>query len=149
MEPSGERVTERLEKLRESYPGVPVEQTMVQVAPADHDQVRAVASVVDARVRVENDAGETLHIREGSDWELPHVQVPEDEEVVTTTRQVVGDETGVEPLLEDVRLVTITGYQCVECADEEDRIYRLGVDFIGTPESGTPDDGAAWRALDE
>lgn len=151
MGSSGEHVTERLRELRKAYPGVAVEQTTVPVQPATREQVQTVieGGIVDASVRVERETGEVLCISEGDGWTVPHVQVPDGVEIETLVPREIRDRTGVEPALEELAAVTITGYRCDEAADGDERIYRLTAEFVGSPARGSPTTGAAWRALEE
>lgn len=146
MAGTDERVEDRLEELRTAYPNAPVEQTTVPVDPAVHERVAAAAErgVVEATVTVERDTGETLHVADDGDWTLPTVEVPDDADVGEWVGDVVHERTGVEPALDGLASVTITGYRC-EDESGVDTLYRLTASFVGSPLRGSPDEDAAWR----
>lgn len=153
MGPSDERVTERLAALREAHPQTPVEQNTSMVDPETRARIEASTHILRARVRVENGDGEVLCVANGNGWEAPCVPVPENVHIGTeadaVVRQAVEETTGVEPVLEDIQRVTITGYHCEECSENGERVYRLTAEYLGTPEAGSPADGAEWRQLDK
>jgi len=145
-EPSRDRVTETLERLKQRYSAFDVQQTSVGV-PSDVYEQAVDGGVLDASVRVHNDAGEVLVAETDERWDPPRVQYDPDDlgsDPESELEAVIHAETGVDCRVEDLLDVSIVA---VHDEDDESRppAYVLQANFEGRYESGSPTGRRAWR----
>jgi 8-oxo-dGTP diphosphatase len=127
-------VTNQLDRLTETYGSAPVHQlgwtvsrTRYERAANAEDAERAAAGV-----RVTNDDGETLLVRDSrEEWVCPRGPVKTDESLEAGAKRNVREATGIDCAIASVERVTIVGI-----GDETDRdrpqIYCLVVRFVGS-----------------
>lgn len=143
---SRDRVEARLSSLEATYRSFPVNQTTLSV-PGDAYELergRCADGLVDAYVRVENDADEVLLVRNGDAWTLPRTEPSRDERLEAGTCRALQRSTGVACEVTDLTRATIVG---VRDDDDPDRdpMYRLVTLFAATHAGGAPDAGVQWR----
>ena len=145
-EPSRDRVTETLDQLKERYSEFDVQQTSVGV-PSDVYERAIDGGVLDASVRVHNDAGEVLLTETDERWDTPRVRYdPDDQESdpEAELEAAVHAQTGVGCRVEDLLDVSIVA---IHDEDDESRdpAYILEANFEGQYEGGSPTGRLAWR----
>ncbi|MFC7225871.1 hypothetical protein N0B31_00520 [Salinirubellus salinus] len=140
---SRDRVTETLERLQERYSSFDVQQTSVGV-PSEVYERAVDGGVLDASVRVRNEAGEVLVAESEDHEETPRVRYDPASDPAAELERALLAETGVGCRIEDLLDVSIVA---VHDEDDEDRdpAYLLEASFEGRYEDGTPGERLAWR----
>jgi len=142
---SREEVEERLAGLQVEYGSFPVNQTTVTLPHERFERVseRHSESLVDAYVRVHNDADEVLQVRRDGDPGLPGTAAGREESLETGACRAVRQETGVACDIAGIDEVTIAGIRDEDAADPA-TLYRLVVVFDGEHREGAPAEAAEW-----
>lgn len=163
--PSRDRVTARFAQLRDAYEEFDVQQTTVSVDAGEYEAVLAdFGGIARAEVRVRNDAGEVLAVREGDGdgdhlgdgdgidggdgdgddgWRAPETEVGASEPIADTACDAVHESTGVRPAIRTLDRVAIVSIATDD--PEKPPVYRLHVRFEADVDAGTAGEGAAWR----
>ena len=136
-----------IDRLEDAFGSFPVNQTTLSVGTSDYDTARERGdNAVYVYVRVRNDEGEVLHLRDADEPSVPRYVRNFETELRPHVREWIREETGVECAVSDVTRATIAGVH-----DESDPdappLYRLLVLVDADYEGGTPD-GAVWEAGD-
>jgi hypothetical protein len=142
-EPSRDRVTETLERLQERYSTFDVQQTTVGV-PSDVYEHAAEGGVLDATVRVRNEAGEVLVAEADERGSTPRIRYDPDADPEAELEAALLDQTGVGCRVEDLHDVAIVTVHD-EDDDDRDPVYLLEAHFEGRYEDGTPTERLVWR----
>lgn len=142
------RVGAGIERLRERYGPFPVNQTTLSVSDADYEAARerADAGQIDLYVRVYNDDGDALHLRDGGNYPVPRCVNHTTEPLGITVARTVRAEANVECSIERVARVTIAGVDN-EADPDAPTVYRLIALLDARYERGRPSD-AAWKPDD-
>jgi hypothetical protein len=128
-----------LDALYEHHDGFDVTQTTVSVDPEEFTEAATDGDVARVQARIEGADG-LLAVPGEDGWALPNAVV--DEPSDEAAGDVVREQTGVEPIIEALREVSLVCLQCEELGEE---VWELSAVFEGVVESGTPTGEAAWR----
>lgn len=146
---SGNEVGEHLERLEDRFGPFPVDQTTISVGSAVYDRAceRVNEGVVDAIVRVWNEAGDVLHVEREDDWRLPRRRGTTVASLTETVERGVWADLAVECQVDGLGRVTIVGVRNRDDPEAE-TVYRLLAVVDASHATGDPRDGQ-WRRIEE
>ena len=146
VERSSANVESCIAALEESYSAFSVNQTTIEVSPAQYDQAREEAREdrIDLYAKVKNNQDEVLHIQQQDALALPSTSTAVDRSPELAVCEAVTEATGVECSITAVDRATIIGISNAEDADPG-TIYRLAVVFEATRVAGTANPDAVWQ----
>ena len=140
------RVGEGIERLEERFGTFPVNQTTLSVSESDYEAARerAATGKIDVYVRVHNEAGDVLHLRNDGEYAVPQCVNHPDEPLGITVARTVRGAASVECNVDDVARVTIAGIND-EADPEASTVYRLIVLLDAKYECGRVEN-AVWES---
>ncbi|MFC6939289.1 hypothetical protein ACFQE8_04845 [Salinirubellus sp. GCM10025818] len=141
--PSRDRAEAALRSLRGAYDSFDVHQTSVSLDPGAYDTALH-DGLIDAAIRVENDAGEVLVVEDRSRCE-PRVRFDHEagSDLAETARSALADTTGVVCRVTDLRRVSVLAIHDETDASRPAK-FALDVRLSGLYEGGEPGNGFDW-----
>lgn len=141
-----DRVGEGIERLEERFGSFPVNQTTLAVGESDYETAheRADAGKIDVYVRVYDDDGDVLHLRDEADSSVPRCVNDPGEPLGISVARTVREEAGVKCAIDDVARATIAGVHN-EGDPDAPTVYRLIALLDAEYENGRVED-AVWES---